>query len=347
MGALVVIGDGTGSCWGCVRGPSGPEPLSRLVLVGPGMHVVPLSEEAGAPAEAASEAEERGAAEARWSRTVGALGGLAAWRRLVRLRVGIVGCGRTGSLMAVALARVGVRSLTLLDPDVIEPHNLGEMGGVVQGDVGAPKVEALARRLRTIVPEEWIEVRLSTAAIDKPDALGPAAACDVLICSVDNDAARLATTIVATIYQRVLIDVGTGVFARGRNERSSGADVRLVLPGDGCLLCRGNLTDFPGALDALAPGVARSVEPRDWTAERAGSLGSLNQLAASLALGMREDLFAERLTTSLWAHVEREPTGRVVIRYPLPGGARLDASCRLCAKAGQGDAGLGLRAEAR
>jgi molybdopterin/thiamine biosynthesis adenylyltransferase len=49
--------------------------------------------------------------------------------------------------------RLGVRSLTLIDPDAIEAHNLGEMDTVTEEDLGAFKVEALAKRLRSLGPK--------------------------------------------------------------------------------------------------------------------------------------------------------------------------------------------------
>jgi hypothetical protein len=63
-----------------------------------------------------------------WSRTIGALG-LAVWRRLSALSAAVVGCGRSGSLVAVALNRLGLAQIGLIDPDMIELHNLGEMDG--------------------------------------------------------------------------------------------------------------------------------------------------------------------------------------------------------------------------
>jgi molybdopterin/thiamine biosynthesis adenylyltransferase len=60
--------------------------------------------------------------------------------------VTVIGAGGIGSPVALALAKMGCRSLTLYDPDVVEPHNLPNQFYRLR-DVGRPKVEALAELL--------------------------------------------------------------------------------------------------------------------------------------------------------------------------------------------------------
>lgn len=146
-GALFVgRGQQRGRARGFIRLSSGQiAPIHRLCLVGPGMHTVALSTEQAALVTEDDEAEE--AQMDSWSRTIGALGA-EAFQRLVGLRFGVIGIGRTGSNVALALARLGVRQLTLIDPDTIEPHNLGEMQCITPVDVDLPKVQAVAEGLR-------------------------------------------------------------------------------------------------------------------------------------------------------------------------------------------------------
>ena len=56
--------------------------------------------------------------------------------------VHLVGCGGIGSFTALVLSKMGVRHLSLYDPDGIEEHNLPNQLFRVS-DVGRPKVEAL------------------------------------------------------------------------------------------------------------------------------------------------------------------------------------------------------------
>jgi molybdopterin/thiamine biosynthesis adenylyltransferase len=55
----------------------------------------------------------------------------------------LIGAGGIGSVAGLVLAKMGVRDLTVYDPDVIEDHNLPNQTYRLS-DVGKPKVEALA-----------------------------------------------------------------------------------------------------------------------------------------------------------------------------------------------------------
>ena len=346
VGALY-LGDVSwrGHLWGVVRIGDVIEPLHRLSLVGAGMHQVPirnlLRDSSQLPYQHSQLPD---IPLGRWSRTIGALGGEEIWERLVRLRIGIIGCGRTGSLVAVTLARLGVHQITLIDPDVVEPHNLGEMDAVTDIDIGRPKAEAIADHLRTLLSHPSVSLSPIVASISDSAALTAAKRCDVLFCCADKDAARLATAIISTLYHKVLVDIGTGIFyresttAEERGDRTMGGDVRLILPGDGCLICRGNLTDYTQAIEDLCNHRLPTELQGDWNQQRAGSLRTLNQLAAAIGVQMLQDLVAERIESSTWAQVEYDTAGHLTVRYPsVPPPSD---SCPLCAKAGLGDEGL-------
>lgn len=74
-------------------------------------------------------------------------------------RVHIVGCGSVGSTVAENLARLGVTKLVLWDFDVVERHNLANQM-FRAGDVGKPKVEALAGILSEINPDITRDIRI-------------------------------------------------------------------------------------------------------------------------------------------------------------------------------------------
>jgi molybdopterin/thiamine biosynthesis adenylyltransferase len=261
----------------------------------------------------------------RWSRTQGGFGGREVWERWLGCPMAIIGVGRSGSLLAEALIRSGVLNLSLIDADIVEPHNLAEMALADETDVGQPKAEAIAQRLLNLNANAHIHAFLQRIGEAKTRQV--AARHPILWQCVDNDAARIQGGLVATAYHRVLIDVATGIHTV--NQRRMGADIRLILPGDGCLLCRGGLSQ---GWKGLFPEVSQT---RDWREQRAGSLRSLNQIAIGLALRLAEDLFAERLTRSIWLHLEFSADGMAQITYPP-----LEASgeCLLCKKAGSGDA---------
>ncbi len=72
-------------------------------------------------------------------------------QQLKTKHVGIAGVGGLGSQVAIALARSGIGSLTLVDFDVVEPSNLNRQQYFID-QIGLPKVSALAENLRRINP---------------------------------------------------------------------------------------------------------------------------------------------------------------------------------------------------
>lgn len=97
----------------------------------------------------------------RVSRLLGAEG-------LVRLRaahVAVVGLGGVGSWTVEALARTGVGSLTLVDPDVVQLTNFNRQLPALDVNLGRLKAEVLAERVRTINADCRVTV--------VPEAFGP------------------------------------------------------------------------------------------------------------------------------------------------------------------------------
>src|ERR1700730_1587410 len=103
-----------------------------------------------------------------------------------------IGAGGLISQIAPTLVRKGVGSLTILDDDVVEPSNLNRQR-FYSKDIGRNKAYALIENLRP----ECVHATLLTAypllleeAIDSGIDLG----CDVAICGVDNNPARIAAS---------------------------------------------------------------------------------------------------------------------------------------------------------
>jgi hypothetical protein len=267
---------------------------------------------------------------------------------LISQHIAIIGCGRTGSITAVTLAKLGVRTLTLIDPDVLEEHNIAEMDGVNDADAGRLKVEAMADFLRAYCASADIPLNITRIPEPITTAQRAAIAADVLFCCVDNDAARLACGILATLFHKVLIDIGTGVFNEQHHHRRMGADVRLILPADGCLRCFGSVANYDEAIDELIrcnfspeqrnhPSQAHG-EP--WWVRRSGSLRTLNMIAVSVGIQLLCDLIAERLRRSHWVRLEYDENGRFTIQQVERSNLQVTENCPLCLKIGLGEKGL-------
>ena len=78
--------------------------------------------------------------------------------------VAIAGLGGLGSAVAIALARVGVGKLILVDFDVVEPSNLNRQQYLIH-QIGLPKVEALQKNIATINP--YVKIRTYHEKLDR------------------------------------------------------------------------------------------------------------------------------------------------------------------------------------
>ena len=76
--------------------------------------------------------------------------------RLQESHVGIMGLGGLGSLVAIALARMGVGRLRLVDFDVVEPTNLNRQQYFID-QIGLAKTEALCATLARVNPHVVVE----------------------------------------------------------------------------------------------------------------------------------------------------------------------------------------------
>ncbi|MGH9464923.1 MAG: molybdopterin-synthase adenylyltransferase MoeB [Thermoanaerobaculia bacterium] len=108
--------------------------------------------------------------------------------RLKGARVLLVGAGGLGSPVALYLAAAGVGRLTLVDGDRVERSNLHRQILYGESDVGRPKLEAAAARLREANPH--VEVRPVAERFTAANAAALVADHDVVVDGTDNFTAR-------------------------------------------------------------------------------------------------------------------------------------------------------------
>src|SRR5262249_35687674 len=99
---------------------------------------------------------------------VSRLFGAAALQRLRNAHVAVVGLGGVGSWAAEALVRSGIGQLTLIDLDDVCVGNTNRQLHALEGELGKPKVEVMARRATAINPE--CEVKAVQAFLLKSNA---------------------------------------------------------------------------------------------------------------------------------------------------------------------------------
>lgn len=103
-----------------------------------------------------------------------------------------IGAGGLISMIAPTLVRKGIGRITLLDNDLVEASNLNRQRFYIY-DVGKNKAVALARNLR---PEciAATDIRGLGFRVEEAIARGIDLNCDVAICGVDNNPARVAAS---------------------------------------------------------------------------------------------------------------------------------------------------------
>jgi len=148
-------------------------------------------------------------------------------------KVCLVGVGGLGSPASMQLAAMGVGFLRIVDRDFVELTNLHRQHLYSVDDVGVPKVEAAAKRLRRLNP--YITVEPLPLSVNETTAEDLVRGMDVVVDGLDSMAARYA-------INRACIKLGVP-YVFGAAITTNG-NVSTIVPGEtACLEC------FYGGLD--------------------------------------------------------------------------------------------------
>jgi hypothetical protein len=212
--------------------------------------------------------------------------------QLRRAHIGIVGVGSVGSIVAEALARIGVERITLIDYDRIETRNLDRTLGTVRLDavLHRRKVAIGRRQVGRSHTSRCSWVRSVPRSLLTEKGLAVALDCDVLISCVDRPLPRSILNAVA--YAHLIPVIDGGIIARVDDAgKLMHVDWRIhtVGPGYGCLYCIDALRRSDVALDRDGlledPDYVRGLSPAD--RER---YGRRNVFAFSLSVAAHEVL---------------------------------------------------------
>ncbi len=228
--------------------------------------------------------------------------GEAGQQKLATARVGIVGCGATGSAITSLLARAGVGTLRIIDRDYVEPSNLQRQSLFDEADAteSLPKAIAAARKIAAFNSEIVVEPKVDDLVPSNIGALLDGL--DLILDGTDNFETRYLLNDYAVSNSRPWIySAAVGSYAVTLN----------VLPGQtACLACI--FRDSPRGM----------VE----TCETSGILNSAVNLVASIAAteAMKYLVGASGLRTTLlsfdlWTNEHAEISA-----------AKPRAGCRAC-----------------
>ena len=160
---------------------------------------------------------------------------------LSRIRVGIVGLGSVGSIVAEILARTGFSNFTLIDFDLVEEKNLDRLTGVFGEDIGSPKVIAIERSICKSATSPNVSVLPLQYSICEKIGFQAALNCDVIFCCVDRPWPRQCLNFISYAHLIPVIDGGILVRTNNDNSRLKGADWKAHVVGFkcACLECLG------------------------------------------------------------------------------------------------------------
>ena len=97
--------------------------------------------------------------------------GTEAQNKISRLKIGIVGLGSIGCIVAEALSRIGVAQIVLVDPDRVERHNLDRLLYATIRDIGRLKVNVATRAIQRNSTCGRVQIRGTASFTSKCDSI--------------------------------------------------------------------------------------------------------------------------------------------------------------------------------
>jgi molybdopterin/thiamine biosynthesis adenylyltransferase len=153
------------------------------------------------------------------------------------LRVGVAGCGGTGSAVLEQLTRLGVGSLTFVDHDIVTDKNVTRLYGSTLADVGRPKVDVVSDHLAsigfgtTLTPIE--------GNITNRETMERLRDCDLIFGCTDDNGGRGVLSRLAYWYLIPVIDMGVVIASSNGTVSGVFGRITTATPSEPCLLCRG------------------------------------------------------------------------------------------------------------
>ncbi len=181
------------------------------------------------------------------------------------MRVGVVGCSGTGSVVVELLVRNGVGELVLVDDDVVERKNLNRIVNASEQDVsqGRAKVAAMKEAVERL--GTGCRVIAHRARTDAPAAVAALVDCDLIFGCVDTAFGRYHLDCLASAYLMPYFDVGVYLEADGGGGiQAADAVSHYVHPEGASLLSRGAYT-----MAQVAAENARRYDPAHYRRQQA------------------------------------------------------------------------------
>ncbi len=161
--------------------------------------------------------------------------------------IGIAGCGGLGSNCAIALARIGIGKLIIVDFDSIDKSNLNRQYYFID-QIGKPKVDALEYNISRVNQNvEVIKHQLKLDSLNIPEIFKD---CDVIVEAFDQAVMKqmIIETVLAEMPEKYLVS-GSGMAGWGNNNSIETKQF------DKLYICGDMVSEISETLPPLAPRV--------------------------------------------------------------------------------------------
>ena len=223
------------------------------------------------------------------------------------LNVGVVGVGSVGSIASEAFARIGVGTLTLIDGDRVEEHNLDRLLHGTNSQLGRRKTDVAAESLKEHATNARFVVYPVGTEIHHSTAYRAALDCDIILSCVDRPVGRDVLNYIAQAHLIPVIDAGVAVEAYRNPRRFFSAHWRahIITPEHQCLRCTGQynsgevVSELDGSL--IAPVYIKGLED-------SGIRQNMNTFPFALGAASMQVNLALRylLGTTWWPELSRQ-----------------------------------------
>lgn len=158
-----------------------------------------------------------------------------------RMHIGIVGLGSVGAIVAETMARIGIRAMSLIDPDRVEAHNLDRLLHGTTHSIGQLKVLLAKNAARRHATAQQPTIQAIPLSIHQTEAYLQALDCDLIFSCVDRPLARDVLNFIANAHLIPVIDCGVNVQKDLTSDRLDSAHWRahIITPEHQCLRCNG------------------------------------------------------------------------------------------------------------
>ena len=216
---------------------------------------------------------------------------------LVRRRILVVGAGSVGLDVVVRLAASGVCHITVMDFDVVQPHNLDRLIGARPRDarLKRPKAHVAQREGLGAATAESPRIEISDLSICEPEGMKLALDHDLVFSCVDRPWPRAVLNVLAYADLIPVIDGGIGIDTlpdgRMRNAIWRSHVIRPMRP---CMSCNRQLDPAQ-----VTPDRQGTFEDPKYIADADLSVVPASQNVAPLSVSVAASLFSQYVSFSV------------------------------------------------